>query len=103
MRLSTAALTSSSDDRYPFNDTTGARVIRDFSGNGFNASLKKGGTLSGSTLYLNGTKQYVALPSPFASKLRTLSALSCMTWFTPTTITTSTRLWDFGSDSTSKS
>jgi hypothetical protein len=83
-----------------FNESGGA-TAGDATGNGWNGSLLNSPTRvagkGGNAVSLNGTNQYVALPSGVVASLNnfTISA-----WVNPSTVSTWARVFDFGSGTT---
>jgi DUF1680 family protein len=86
---------------YPFDDGSGTTAV-DATGNGKNASLAGGaGWTTGRTggaVNLTGSGAHVAVP---ASILAGATSFSIATWVRPTTIAAWSRIFDFGSGTTS--
>jgi alpha-D-xyloside xylohydrolase len=83
-----------------FNESGGATAA-DATGNGWNGSLVNSPTLvagkGGNAVSLNGTNQYVSLPTGAVASLNnfTISA-----WVNPSTVSTWSRVFDFGTGTT---
>jgi|GEM_PF-205249 len=84
-----------------FNESAGATAA-DTTGNGWNGTLMNGPTRvagkGGNAVSLNGTNQYVALPT---SAVASLNNFTISTWVNLSAVSTWSRIFDFGTGTTS--
>ena len=84
----------------PFDGTTGTTAT-DVTGNGWDGRLANGASWvtghSGNGVSLNGTNQYVALPTGVVSSADTMTVTA---WVNLNTVTNWTRIFDFGTGTT---
>jgi hypothetical protein len=86
---------------YKFDESSGSSAA-DSSGNGYTATLQGGGTFSagiqGNALTLSGSSQYASLPTGVVGGF---TAYSVAAWVNPSALPNFSRIFDFGSGTTS--
>ena len=86
--------------KLPFNETSGT-TASDVTGNGWNGTLVNGATWaagnSSNAVSLNGTSQYVSIPSGVISSYSTMTITA---WVNLNTVSNWMRIFDFGTGTT---